>query len=229
MAKEYIPPHDIIVVNDGSDDDTESVVRGSGCTLLSHTTNKGKGAALRTGFDFVNSRKYDIVITMDADLQHLPKDIPRFVEEYSVHHQDVIVGNRLGGKKNMPLLRVMSNTITTFLVKARTGALIEDSQSGFRCIASGVLRKIRITTDGFEAETEFLIKAAANGCSFGSIPIETIYAGEKSSMTHLTTTLNFIKVLFKQYFSKVCFGENRLMIKNEFGDIVYISKYNDIY
>lgn len=199
LAKEYIPLHDIIVVNDGSDDDTESVVRSSGCMLLSHTKNQGKGAALRTGFDFVNSRQYDVVITMDADLQHQPKDIPRFIEEYSAHHLDIIVGNRLGAKKNMPLLRVMSNTITTFLVKARTGAAIADSQCGFRCIASGVLRKFRITTDGFEAETEFLIKAAASGCSFGSIPIESIYAGEKSSMTHLTTTMNFIKVLFKQY------------------------------
>ena len=199
MAKEYIPLHDIIVVNDGSNDDTESVVRRSGCTLLSHAKNRGKGAALRSGFDFANEKLYDAVITMDADLQHQPKDIPRFIEEYSLYHQDVIVGNRLGDKKKMPLHRVLSNTITTFLVQARTGAAIADSQSGFRCIASGVLRKIRITTDGFEAETEFLIKAAANGCTFSSIPIETIYAGEKSSMTHLATTINFIKVLFKQY------------------------------
>ncbi|MEI7907900.1 MAG: glycosyltransferase family 2 protein, partial [Bacteroidota bacterium] len=80
-----------------------------------------------------------------------------------------------------------------------TGAAISDSQSGFRFITRAVLEHVRLESAGFEAETEFLIKAAARGFTFGSIPIDTIYAGERSHMTHVQTTVNFIKVLLKQY------------------------------
>jgi glycosyltransferase involved in cell wall biosynthesis len=136
---------------------------------------------------------------MDADLQHQPEDIPRFIEEYTRTKYDVIIGSRLHDKKGMPIHRILSNTITTGLVRLRTGANISDSQSGFRFITRTILEQIRLQSTGFEAETEFLIKATALGISFGSIPIETIYAGEKSNMTHLQTTINFIKVLFKRY------------------------------
>ncbi len=81
----------------------------------------------------------------------------------------------------------------------RTGTAISDSQSGFRFITRKVIEQIRLYSTGFEAETEFLIKAASLGVSFGSIPIETIYSGEKSNMTHLQTTVNFIKVLFRRF------------------------------
>ncbi len=194
-----ISPPAIVVVNDGSTDETEAIAKLFSVTVLSHATNLGKGAALQTGFDFVRSKPFDAVITMDADLQHQPEDIQRFLQAYSNRQDNIIIGNRLGDKKNMPFLRVLSNTLTTFLIQARTGKKILDSQSGFRFITRNVLEQVTLCARGFEAETEFLIRAAAYGFSFGAIPIETIYAGERSHMTHFSTTVNFIKVLFRQY------------------------------
>ncbi len=194
-----LPKENIFLVNDGSRDETKRIAEKFGVTVISHGSNFGKGAALQTGFDAVLKNNFDAVITMDADLQHQPEDIPRFTEMYSQTKCDVIIGNRLQNKQGMPIHRVLSNTITTGLVRLRTGAAISDSQSGFRFITRKVIERIKLHSTGFEAETEFLIKAASLGVSFGSLSIETIYSGEKSNMTHLQTTINFIKILFKRY------------------------------
>ncbi|MDP1675226.1 MAG: glycosyltransferase family 2 protein [Bacteroidota bacterium] len=194
-----LPKENIFLVNDGSADATKQIAVQYGVNVHSHSSNVGKGVALQTGFDEVLKKNFDAVITMDADLQHRPEDIPRFIENYSQTKCDVIIGSRLHNKKGMPIHRVLSNTMTTGLVRLRTGANISDSQSGFRFITRRILEQIRLQSTGFEAETEFLIKAALIGASFGSIPIETIYAGEKSNMTHLQTTVNFIKALFRKY------------------------------
>ncbi len=194
-----LPKENIFLVNDGSHDSTEQIGEKYGVQVISHASNVGKGAALQTGFDAVLKNIFDAVITMDADLQHRPEDIPRFIEMYERTKCDVIIGNRLQNKQGMPIHRVLSNTITTGLVRIRTGKSISDSQSGFRFITRNIIEQITLSSTGFEAETEFLIKAASLGASFGSIPIKTIYAGEKSNMTHLQTTVNFIKVLLKRY------------------------------
>lgn len=194
-----VPKLNIIVVNDGSDDSTGAIAESFGTRVVSHERNKGKGAALQSGFDAALLHGCDAVITMDADLQHQPEDIPRFVEMFTVRQHDVIIGSRLHQKKGMPFHRILSNTITTFLVSVRTGVTIADSQSGFRFITSRVIKNVRIRAAGFEAETEFLLRAAKQKFSFGSIPIDTVYAGEKSHMTHLQTTINFVKVLLKEY------------------------------
>ena len=195
----HIHIENIIVVDDGSSDTTASVAASMGARVLNHPVNRGKGAALQTGFDFVLQTSLDAVITLDADLQHPPDFIPQFTGLYSSGKYDIIIGNRLHDKKGMPFHRVLSNTITTFLVSARTAKKISDSQSGYRLIDRKVLESVRLKSYGFEAETEFIIKAAAHGFRFGFVPIETIYAGEKSHMKHFSTTVNFVKVLFQDY------------------------------
>ncbi len=189
------PREHTIVVNDGSRDATAETAARAGAVVLSHDVNRGKGAALRTGCAYALEHGYDGVVTMDADLQHKPEDIPRFLAAFSETNADIIIGSRLHSLKGMPVHRRLSNLITTFLVCARTAASIEDSQSGFRFIHARALRAVRTTSNGFEAETEFIIRAAAVGCTFGALPIDTIYAGEKSSMTHWHTTKKFISVL----------------------------------
>lgn len=195
----HVTPHQIVVVNDGSNDTTAMDAGRYNVVVLSHAQNRGKGAALQTGFDYILRNNFAAVITMDADLQHEPEMIPSFVELYATGHHDVIIGTRLHTMAAMPIHRFLSNTITSSLVRLRTGAAIRDSQSGYRFISRTVLERVKLHSVGFEAETEFLIKAAACGSSFGSLPIKTIYAGEKSHMTHLRTTLQFIKVLLKRY------------------------------
>ena len=189
----------IFIINDGSLDATKSAAEQFGVNVISHERNRGKGAALQTGFDAVLSGGFPAVITMDADLQHRPEEIPNFITFHSLTRNDVIIGSRLHNTMQMPFHRILSNTMTSVLVRMRTGAAISDSQSGFRFIMRNVLEQVRLEANGFEAETEFLIKAAARGFTFGSIPIDAIYAGERSHMTHVQTTVNFIKVLLKQY------------------------------
>ncbi len=195
----YIHSKNIIIVDDGSSDATASIVSSSGARLLTHTVNRGKGAALQTAFDYMLESPLDAIITLDADLQHSPDFIPQFAGLYSSGKFDIIIGSRLHDKKGMPFHRVLSNTITTFLVSARTAKKIDDSQSGYRLIDRKVLESIRLTSSGFEAETEFIIKAAGHGFRFGFVPIESVYAGEKSHMRHFSTTVNFVKVLFQDY------------------------------
>lgn len=195
----FIPVESVIVVDDGSSDKTSSIATMCGARIVKHIINRGKGAALQTGFDFALQSSCDAIITIDADLQHPPEYIPQFINLYSSERYDIIIGSRLHNKKGMPLHRVLSNTITTFLVSARTSVKIADSQSGYRLIDRRVLEAVRLQAKGFEAETEFIIKAAARGFRFGSVPIETVYAGEKSHMTHFSTTINFVKILFQDY------------------------------
>jgi len=196
---EHVPADRILVVDDGSSDGTALVAGKLGVRVLKHNENKGKGAALQTGFDYFLESPFDAILTLDADLQHPPRSIPDFFNLYETGKFDVIIGSRLHHKKGMPFHRVLSNTITTFLVSARTSLNIPDSQSGYRLIDRTVLNAVRLRANGFEAETEFIIKAAQCGFRFGSVPIETVYAGEKSHMTPWMTTTNFIKVLFKEY------------------------------
>lgn len=195
----FVPRENIIVVDDGSSDSTGTIAVSFGACHVRHDCNKGKGTALRSGFDAAVQRGCDAVITMDADLQHQPEDIPRFVELYGLQQYDIIIGSRLHDKKGMPFHRILSNTITTFLVSVRSGVTISDSQSGFRLLSRRVLERVTTQAAGFEAETELLLRSAKQNFAFGSIPIDTVYAGEKSHMTHLRTTINFVKVLFKEY------------------------------
>ncbi|MCX6137248.1 MAG: glycosyltransferase family 2 protein [Ignavibacteriales bacterium] len=189
----------VIVVDDGSADATSSIAAAAGADVCSHGINRGKGAALRTGIERALRRECDAVITMDADLQHDPVCIPSFMDAFDTGRYDVIVGNRLNDLRGMPAHRIISNLMTTGLVGLRTGANIADSQCGFRCIGRRVLEQVTTHSPGFEAETEFIIRAAMAGFRFGSVPIPTVYAGEKSSMTHWDTTVNFVRVLLKEY------------------------------
>ena len=190
----------VVVVDDGSTDETAAVAKAAGVVVLRHEVNRGKGAALRTGFDYVaSSSGHDSVITMDADLQHDPKDVPKFLSAWEAGNSDLILGYRRRIGSGMPFHRVLSNSITSALVSARTGIRIRDSQTGFRLIGRRVLSALVIQADGYEAETEILIKAARMGFRIAGVPIATIYSGAPSHMTHWTTTKRFLQVLLREY------------------------------
>ncbi len=194
-----IPLHCVIVVDDGSSDGTANVARSAGAGVAVHRGNRGKGAALRTGFaSALAVPGVDCVVTLDADLQHAPEEIPRFLEMREVSGAGLVIGARRRKGSAMPLARRMSNALTSFLVSARTGTAVADSQSGFRLIGREVLERVRVQSDGFEAETELLVKALRLGFRIAFVPIDAIYKGEQSHMTHWQTTKRFIQVLFEE-------------------------------
>jgi glycosyltransferase involved in cell wall biosynthesis len=195
-----VPPSHVLVVNDGSTDNTLDIAKQCGVTTFHCRENAGKGNALRTGFEILkNNMSLEGIITIDADLQHRPEEICSFVERKKRTGVDIVIGRRDRIGTPMPLLRRLSNSITSFLVSTRTGKPIPDSQCGFRLIGRNVLQGVSIESPGFEAETEFLIRAARKGYTIDVVPIGTVYDGEESHMTNWKTTIGFVKVLLRDY------------------------------
>ena len=198
--KTLLPEVSILIVDDGSTDETATIAGRLQATVIRHAQNKGKGAALQTGFNYVlHHVLVDYVLTLDADLQHLPEDAPAFFDALQRMNADVLVGWRQRVGTNMPIHRRMSNAITSLMVGTRTGTVIRDSQCGYRLIKKNVIEQVKLETTGFEAETEFLIKAAKRKFKIEFVPIQTVYSNEKSYMTHWKTTMNFAKVLFRDW------------------------------
>jgi glycosyltransferase involved in cell wall biosynthesis len=190
----------IVVVDDGSTDNTAEIAHLVRVTVLRHDKNCGKGAALQTGFDFLKKQAdVEFILTLDADLQHQPEDIQKFFSAQQQTDADIVIGWRKRTGTKMPAHRILSNTITSALVSLKTGMKIKDSQCGFRLIRKRVLGNIQLESRGYEAETELLIKAARLEYKIEFVPVHTMYGREKSYMTHWATTMKFIKVLLRKY------------------------------
>lgn len=190
----------ILVVDDGSTDGTAECATAAGVQVVRHDDNLGKGAALMSGFrEALKDPALEFVITMDADLQHDPEDLASFLKVRSETSASIIVGMRTKLGSGMPVLRILSNTLTSWLVSARTGHRVADSQCGYRLIGREILEVVSMESKGFEAETELLIRAARLGFGMQWVPIRTVYQGEASRMTHWATTRAFLQVLLKDY------------------------------
>lgn len=162
---------EVIVVDDGSIDRTGEIALRFGAEILKHPRNLGKGAALRTGFDHILRKGYDLAITLDADGQHDPAEIPPLLKAFESVRPDLLIASRAGEFHRMTFLRRFWNRLGVKAVSRLCHADITDSQSGFRLIRTNILRDISLTTTGFEMELELLIKACKKGVGVLSIPI----------------------------------------------------------
>ncbi|MDA0986794.1 MAG: glycosyltransferase family 2 protein [Bacteroidetes bacterium] len=187
----------VIVINDGSTDGILQQLQNYPVEILSHQINLGKGTALKTGFEYAIKNNFDAVITLDADLQHDPIYIKKFIQEYKRNYFDLIIGNRIDRIKQMPFSRQLSNLLTSFILSAKTGIDIPDSQSGYRIISTKILKSITLEQTDYTLETEMLIKAAKLKFRVGSIPISTIYNNQQSHIKNWKTIFNFLKLIFK--------------------------------
>lgn len=170
----------VLVVDDGSTDDTLNVARRSGALTVGHKRNSGKGAAIKTGFRWLQDRDCAASITLDADGQHDPQEIPAFLRCYERLLEDgckdfIVIGARIHGREKMPLYRAIPNRVGEFFISLAARRHITDTQSGYRLYTKGVMQGIRCTAKGFDMEAEMLIKAARSGARIEEIPIEAIY------------------------------------------------------
>lgn len=185
----------VIAVDDGSTDGSpDNIPITENVTLISYKKNCGKGYALRKGLEKGIEKGFLKLVTIDADSQHDPEEIPKLIS--GLTNYDIVIGNRLNDLKGMPLQRRISNKITSFLLSIKTGQKILDSQCGFRAYRADVVKKITTVEDGYEAETEILIKASRHGYKIGFANVSTIYGDEESKMMPIKTTFGFIKLLF---------------------------------
>jgi len=189
--------NDVVVVDDGSKDDTAQLAKDAGAIVLKHEINRGKGAALKTGFNYAVENGYDAVVTMDSDGQHDPEDIPRFLNALNSFKSGIIIGSRMNDITTMPAIRKCTNKLTSYVNSTFAHQRIDDSQSGFRLITTDVFRTIKLETDRFETESEILIKASKAGFKIISVPIKTIYGEEKSKIRPVKDTYTFIRLFFR--------------------------------
>ena len=185
----------VLVVDDGSDDNTAAAAREAGAEVIVHEVNKGKGAALDTGFGWAREHGYECIITMDADGQHAPDDLPGFIEGYRESGTPVLIGNRMDSPDGMPLVRRLTNRYMSWLLSRQMGQRVPDTQCGYRLYRGDVLDDISCESSRFDAESEVLLALAVNGVRMGSVPIRVIYGDEKSKINPVRDTFRFYAML----------------------------------
>lgn len=194
-TRAYLP---VLVVDDGSQDDTAILAEDAGATVLRQQPNQGKGAALRAGFRWALEAGYDAVIMLDADGQHDPAEIPTFLHTYATRQADLIIGERTF--RQMPFPRNLSNTIGRWLFSWALGQPVCDNQSGYRLLSRRMMEATLASREqGFEFEVEMIVTCVQRGYTLAGVPIRTIYAGEKSHIKPLHQTVHFLRVVWQTW------------------------------
>lgn len=185
----------VLVVDDGSQDDTVAIAQAAGVTVVRHSQNQGKGVALMTGFEWALEHGYDAVVTLDADGQHDPADIPKFLEVYANGGRDLIIGRRDFSK--MPFPRGYTNPFGSWLLSLALKQHLFDNQSGFRLHDRRLLEALDLTTTGFELEVEVIIQAVCRRMYIDWVEIRTIYdTGKKSYFHPLKDSARFLQMVW---------------------------------
>ena len=194
---------DVVVVDDGSSDATAAVASKHGAVVISHLTNRGKGHALQTGFEYARRMNFDGVVTMDSDGQHDPQEIPQLIRAGEVQHAGIVLGNRMADGRGMPRLRWKTNRLMSAVVSTVVRQVIADSQCGFRMIRKEVLDNVPVRAARFEVETELLLKAAAKRWKIVSVPVRTIYdEHHRSHIKPVRDGLRFIAVILQHLLTR---------------------------
>lgn len=166
---------DLVVIDDGSDDNTKEVAGTLKVPVLRHVINRGLGAALGTGFEYAKIQRADIVVTFDSDGQHKAEDINGLLEPITKHKADMVIGSRMLNSEGMPIDRKVINYLANIITYFLYGVWTTDSQSGLRAFNGLALGKIQIKTQRMEVSSEFFKEIKRNNLRFVETPIKPIY------------------------------------------------------
>src|SRR5438128_5477051 len=175
-ARRACPDATVYVVDDGSGDETGEWGRGKGATVLVHPRNLGKGAALRTGIDRALADGAGVVVTLDADGQHPPEEIPRLLAPIARGEADVVLGARARSAA-MPLGPRCTNWLSAALASRIGNRAVPDAQTGFRALARRAAERVRPRETRYDFEAAFLLEALAQGLRRRSVPSGPVYGG----------------------------------------------------
>ena len=193
-AARHLP---VLVVDDGSSDDTAAQAEAAGARVVRQVPNQGKGAALRAGFRAALDEGWDAVVTLDADGQHDPDEIPRFVAAFATAgasgpRPELVIGRRDFAR--MPPTRRLANTVGAAAFSWAVGQAIPDNQSGYRLLGRRLMAATLDSDEaGFEFEVEMIAVCLRRGWTLAWVPISTIYAGEPSHVRPLAHVRHFVR------------------------------------
>ena len=190
---------EIVVVNDGSRDDTSNQARQAGAKVIDHILNSGAGSATATCLSYANQNGFDAAATMDADGQHLPGDVTRGFEVLESSNADLLIGSRLIDSKGMSRVKVIGNKGLSFITFFLFGINSTDSQSGLRIFSRRSLQQLRWKTSGYEFCSEMLWRANQIGLKIDEFSIKAVYTEySKAKGQNNWNAVNIIKSLLKR-------------------------------
>jgi glycosyltransferase involved in cell wall biosynthesis len=188
----------VLVVDDGSRDQTEKNARDAGAEVIVHPQNRGKGEAVKTGLRHWLDRQFIWVFLIDADGQHRPEEIDDFIRAAMSDGAALLLGNRMKDVSSMPLLRRVVNRYMSKRISRVCGQDIPDTQCGYRMVHRNLIPELLGGTHRFDYDTEMLFVASRKGYRIESVPISTVYSDEVSSIHPARDTIRYFK-LMQQY------------------------------
>lgn len=185
----------VIVVNDGSTDQTAQILEQyPQVAVVSYTPNRGKGIALRTGFKYATSHGYDYAITIDADGQHYPDDLPVFLKKVEEEPNAIVIGARNLQQENMPGKNTFANKFSNFWFFVETGLWLPDTQSGFRLYPLHAMKGMRFFCYKYEFEIEVMVKAIWRGMKVLPAPVKVYYPPAGERVSHFRPFKDFSRI-----------------------------------
>lgn len=187
----------IIVVDDGSRDNTQKSAKMTGAVSFRHKINRGKGAATKTGIEAAKLLGADIIVTMDGDGQHDPTDIKKLVAPIKEGRAEVVLGTRLKNTQGMPVSKILANWAGNFFTWYLYGLWVTDSQSGFRAYSRNAAEKINTRGDRYEYDSEVIREIYIYKLKFMEVPIKIRYTKYSMGKIQKQGLLNGLKTLYK--------------------------------
>ena len=196
LSRIYKITQNIIVVNDGSNDNTKYILQNIGfsLTIVEYEQNRGKGYALKCGFRKALSMGFRNAITIDSDGQHFPEDIPILVDAYREHPGALVIGVRNLSQDNMPGSNTFANKFSNFWFCVQTLVKLKDTQSGYRLYPVSRIKTSWIFTSRYEAELELLVFAAWHGIDIRQVDVRVYYPSPEERVTHFRPGYDFFRI-----------------------------------